>query len=102
MGHILSRVLYQSSHNVYFFKCPGCKGLHYFTTSKGVDNSWVWNGDVNKPTVQPSIITNKDNPKKRCHLYINDGSISYLEDCHHELKGETVSMIDHGFHEDYN
>lgn len=101
MGYILSRVLYKSSHNVFFFKCPGCKGLHFFTTSKNADSCWSWNGDAEKPTVEPSIVTYKNNPSKICHLRIIDGHISYEEDCHHELKGMTVPMIDHGFHEDY-
>ena len=45
--------------------------------------------------VSPSPLVNKeeagDHP--RCHIFIRDGRIQYLNDCTHALAGQTVDMI---------
>jgi hypothetical protein len=33
-------------------------------------------------------------PSHRCHFFVRDGQIQFLEDCHHNLKGKTVPMED--------
>jgi hypothetical protein len=53
---------------------------------------WTFNGDQHNPTVQPSILVDKDRPERRCHLFIENGNIRYLSDCHHALRGKTVPM----------
>lgn len=72
----------------YLFWCPGCQSHMWFDTS----GRWVWNGDVEKPTVQPSILCFADNPEKRCHLYVVDGKLNFLNDCGHEYAGRVVAM----------
>lgn len=69
------------------FHCPGCKYGHWFATGYG---GWTWNGDRDKPTVNPSILNSS--PAPRCHLFIRDGQIQFLNDCEHELAGKTVPM----------
>ncbi|MCP8600812.1 anaerobic dehydrogenase, partial [Acinetobacter baumannii] len=32
-------------------------------------------------------------PASRCHLFLTDGKIQFLSDCHHELAGLTVDMV---------
>lgn len=78
--------------------CPGCKCGHGIWTTKRNGNECIWefNGNLEKPTVSPSLlvhgfneITNKE---YRCHSFIKDGKIQFLNDCSHELKGQTVDL----------
>lgn len=92
-------------------KCPGCKTSHIIATVKPFENGAVWafNNDFDKPTFSPSLLirTGKYVPghedfddegfkdmSQRCHSYIRDGKILYLNDCTHELKGQTVELPD--------
>jgi hypothetical protein len=72
--------------DVYCFWCVGCGCGHYF------NSSWSLTGTEDKPTVNPSLLVDKDDPNRRCHLFIRDGQIQYLSDCHHELAGKTIPM----------
>lgn len=71
-----------------FFWCPGCNILH------ATDHTWSFNGDLERPTFQPSILCNASFPESRCHSYVTDGRIQFLADCHHALKGQTVELPD--------
>jgi len=77
----------------WFFKCPGCKEDHVI-----IEGKWQFNGDINSPTFSPSLLvqgTSKDNPDYfRCHSFIRNGMIQFLSDCTHELKGQTVTLLD--------
>lgn len=80
----------------YGFRCPGCGEMHVFWT-KAVDGGPVWqfNGDTEKPTVRPSIlVTGSPWQNYRCHMFVKDGRIQFLEDCTHDLRGKTVDMVD--------
>jgi len=96
------------------FQCPGCGSLH------GINDRWTWNGDTERPTITPSIlvrgtkITEKGwaeidawrasgNPKREepfdstptvCHSFVTDGQIQFLNDCTHDLAGQTVPLAD--------
>lgn len=69
------------------FHCPACGFAHWFKTDGG---GWMWNGDRDKPTVRPSILAYSD--AFRCHSWITDGRIEYLNDCSHDMKGQTVEL----------
>lgn len=80
-------------HNGHFwvFECPGCNCCHY------ADDRWTFNGDAESPTFSPSIFVNSDgsNPTvPRCHSFVRNGKIEFLNDCTHELAGQTVDMVD--------
>ena len=66
-------------------------------TRKGTQN-WTWNGDVDKPTIKPSVLTtgggNGEGGKQTCHSFVNDGKVQFLSDCSHELAGQTVDLLD--------
>ena len=65
-------------------------------TRAGTGN-WSWNGDVDKPTLKPSILTKasfEGRPEKICHSFVNDGCIQFLPDCTHEFAGQTVPLLD--------
>ena len=70
---------------LYVFHCPGCEYGHQFEVP-----GWGWNGSFDKPTFTPSLLVNKDFPEMLCHLYMTDGRIQFLQDCHHKLAGQTV------------
>lgn len=74
--------------SVWWFHCPGCGDAHGFTVPP-----WSFNGNLEKPTFQPSLLCDKDDAAKRCHLFVTEGRIRFQRDCHHELRGKTVGMV---------
>lgn len=71
----------------YMFNCPGCKEIHV------PNQTWGFNGDLDKPTFTPSIlVTHPGKPSPRCHSFVTDGKIQFLNDCTHELAGKTVEL----------
>lgn len=104
--------------NTVSFKCPGCKLFH--SVNVGTDGTgWTFNGDLNKPTFNPSILAktghfashhpagaqcwcdyNREHPEDYtpgfecsiCHSFVTDGKIQFLSDCTHELAGQTVDI----------
>ncbi len=80
----------------YVFQCPGCRCSHYVRVSGGPP-IWQFNGDVDKPTVSPSILVGHVNASGKdtiCHSFVRDGRIEFLSDCNHELAGQTVDLPD--------
>lgn len=101
------------------FRCPGCKMCHGPSVGP-VSPSWAWNGDMDSPTFEPSLVVRWDhlsaegrervsefrlvhgrNPTDDevpydlhmvCHSFIRDGSIQFLSDCTHELANQTVPI----------
>jgi hypothetical protein len=95
---------------------PGPVGaLHLPVIIKGIrdgTNCWTWNGDTEKPTLRPSVLTEgteritdeehailmasgKVEPRSyRCHTWVNDGKAQFLDDCSHDLRGQTVDMLE--------
>ncbi|MDX3917462.1 MAG: DUF6527 family protein [Pseudosphingobacterium sp.] len=91
-------VLVDEETGEYWFYCPGCECNHRFwagNKSSCVPN-WDFNGDVDKPTISPShrVIGGNEHGRTVCHSFIKDGQIQYLNDCTHQLKGQTVRMED--------
>jgi hypothetical protein len=105
-------------------RLPGPSGVLFIPvmikgTREGTGR-WTWNGDIEKPTLRPSVLTqcghfdphfkagdscwctyNKEHPNEpspfycfRCHTWINDGKAQFLPDCSHELVGKTLDLLD--------
>lgn len=55
---------------------------------------WMWNNNVIEPTFTPSLLVNATDPALFCHLFLTDGKIQFLGDCFHDLKNQTVDMVD--------
>ncbi|WP_127111989.1 DUF6527 family protein [Shimia sediminis] len=92
------------------FMCPGCKTHHHVT----VDGSrgWTYNGNPDAPTFNPSVLVKgtvpiSDEEHSRimqgetirpvpliCHSFVTDGRIQFLNDCTHDLAGQTVDLPD--------
>jgi hypothetical protein len=80
---------HERNKKVWLFECPGCAGMHY------ADERWTFNGDIESPTFSPSIkvtVGHHPDPPDICHSFVRDGKIQFLNDCTHELKGQTVSL----------
>lgn len=94
------------------FFCPACKTSHFVIVDG--TRGWSWNGDGNAPTFSPSILVRTGHyaPNHeglcwcgmedkshgfscfQCHSYVEDGKIRYLNDCSHNLAGQTVPLPD--------
>lgn len=82
------------SHSGWIVFCPGCETGHEF------DARWSYNGNAEAPTFQASMLVYghkstapfKDQP--RCHSYVKDGKIQFLDDTEHALRGKTVDLPD--------
>jgi len=73
---------------------------------------WSWNGDVDAPTLHPSILTRGkrdltdeetdmvlsgsplDLQVTRCHSFVNNGRVKFLDDSSHELAGRELPLED--------
>jgi hypothetical protein len=81
------------------FWCPGCDGLHVMRTKGVVHPVWQWDGNVDAPTLSPSLLVtyqdlSGEGQDERCHSFVKAGQIEFLSDCTHALAGQTVSMPD--------
>lgn len=119
--HNFGRKLYTvDNHGVVAFMCPGCKHQHLVRVAalEGFPNRPVWdfNQNPDTPTFSPSYLLTSHTwsppvtPKnlsewraapwpqvkvpKVCHSFITDGKIQFLDDCTHELAGQTVELPD--------
>lgn len=82
--------LSNDTEEIWGFKCPACGRTHQFWTKKDGKPWWSFNGDVENPTVHPSVaVTMHDG---FCHFFIKDGKMQFLNDCTHRLAGNTVEM----------
>jgi len=93
------------------FQCPGCGAEHCLPLVG--PGAWAFNGDVERPTLQPSILAKgckvKLGPDGKwngewelgedgkplpsvCHSFVKDGRIQFLTDSNHSLAGTTVDL----------
>lgn len=89
------------------FYCPACMFTHSVNVEGHSGPQWTFNGNVDKPTFNPSVKVNWSEPSdmphevddrtkdihKVCHFFIRDGKIEFCNDCTHDLKGQTVDMV---------
>lgn len=92
--HLLNDSSENRVKGLYLFHCPGCGYAHpvHTITPSASRAKWDFNGDIDKPTISPSLLCNKDWPTSRCHSFIKDGRIQFLADCWHDLKGQIVEI----------
>lgn len=78
----------------YRFLCPGCNWTHmvYTRERNQLDAQWAFNGDLIRPTFKPSIGVFMKDPARRCHSFVTDGQIQFLNDSYHALSGQTVPL----------
>lgn len=82
------------------FRCPACDTWH--TVRVQEPHNWSWNGDLERPTLSPSVFVNAPGNQHRnpaapsCHSFVTDGRIQFLGDCTHSLAGQTVDLPEVG------
>jgi hypothetical protein len=84
------------------FVCPGCaldgnSGLHILPVNTNATSpSWTWDGNLDAPTIEPSILTNgrEGSIHPRCHSFLRAGVFEFLSDCEHAMAGQRVPMPD--------
>jgi len=82
------------------YYCSGCKTYKAIAIKGSGEpgtNGWAFNGDLNRPTLSPSILNRSEinNELIVCHSFLRDGKIEFLDDCTHELAGKTVELEDY-------
>lgn len=96
MGRLSAKLRSQGGGRIGWW-CPGCEAFHAVPVNTPDGRGWKWNGDVDRPTLQPSVLTTyeaKGEPKEICHVFIVDGIIDFLGDCTHHLAGQKVPIPD--------
>lgn len=85
--------VYIDKGTAYIF-CPGCKCHHGLAIGDPHPQNlrWAFNKDVYEPTFTPSLLCNGSHAETRCHSYITNGRIQFLNDCYHELRNQTVLL----------
>lgn len=79
------------------FMCPGCRTMHAVRVEGQGRPLWGYNGDPDAPTFTPSVLVRMPDPDTgedllRCHSFVTDGKIRFLNDCTHELAGQVVDL----------
>lgn len=76
------------------FYCPGCKHEHTVNVEQdGEVIPWGFNGDLQNPKFTPSVLCYwPNNTSYRCHSFVTNGHIQFLDDCTHDLKNQTVEL----------
>ena len=88
-------------YDALMFVCPGCaeiggSGFHMLPVSGDASKRpvWTWDGNLDAPTLSPSILTSGNEPARRCHSFLKAGVFEFLSDCAHSLAGQNVPMLD--------
>ena len=73
--------------------CPGCGRISLPISG---EKAWGFNGNLDKPTLTPSVLSQWDSPTKHnvCHSFVTDGEVKFLNDCTHSLAGATREIPD--------
>jgi Family of unknown function (DUF6527) len=78
--------------------CPGCDAAHMFRIV-GEDGSlpdgpcWTWDGNLDAPSFQASMLVYETTVSPRCHSIVTNGQWQFLGDCGHALANQTVPMV---------
>lgn len=116
MGQI-SKFLRSQANGGLLYWCQGCNCSHAVNVGDGPGPRWGYNGNPDKPTFTPSVLTtsghycshfkpgddcwcdyNAEHPEdadvycQRCHTFITDGKVQFLSDCTHALAGQTLDL----------
>lgn len=96
----------------YQFNCPGCECSHFVDTHETAPVRWTFNGDLEKPTLWPSVRVRASAPlsddehtrimrgedfmptETVCHFFIKDGFYEYCADSTHKYSGQKIEVPD--------
>lgn len=74
--------------------CPGCGYSHLIPVEPGATPAWHWNGDLERPTLSPSVHVRWefDGQPGVCHFFLRWGQVEFLSDCTHALAGQVAPL----------
>jgi hypothetical protein len=78
--------------------CPGCDHAVCIPVV-GEDGSmprgpsWTWDGNLESPTFDPSILQHQGERTHLCHSYVRAGRWEFPSDSTHALTGQTIDMV---------
>jgi hypothetical protein len=79
--------------------CPACDHLKGIPLP-GEDGAlppngpyWGWDGNLEAPTLSPSILQHGSGNLPQCHSFLKNGRWEFLSDYTHKLAGQTVDMV---------
>ena len=121
MGQISSKLRNLEGGKLAYW-CQGCEMLHAVGVGEGPGPRWGFNGNLERPTFEPSVNTRWDtrseaararaeafkqehgrhptleevpsDAKHICHTFIRDGRVQFLGDCTHQFAGQTLDLPD--------
>lgn len=85
----------QNQPGTYLAHCPGCEQFHAIPTGEGVGPRWEFNGNIKRPSFNPSLLVRGVDDKGRdrvCHSFIVNGIWQFLPDCTHKLAGQNIPL----------
>jgi hypothetical protein len=107
---VKTKVIHVDDHGIKYdslmFVCPGCSaggprgfiGLHMLpVNTTSLDRpSWEWDGNLDKPTLSPSILTRGGIGGKKAiyHSFLKEGIFEFLKDSTHPLSGKKEPIPD--------
>lgn len=93
----------------YYWWCPGCASYDENRSGAGTHMfhvpPWTFDNDnMEKPTFSDSYLSYGWKPEPgnplgiikgspRCHSFVKEGMIQYLDDCEHDFAGKTIHMV---------
>lgn len=87
-------------YDALLFFCPGCAlgvgtGLHMLPVNSSAvkSPSWDWDGNLEAPTLSPSILTGKGSDNI-CHSFLKAGVFEFLSDSTHAFSGKKIAIPD--------
>ena len=73
--------------------CPACRCGHlFYNVQAGQSARWTFNGDLDNPTFNPSMLIKESVNHPRCHSFVRNGKIEFLSNCTHSMAGQTVDL----------
>lgn len=92
----MAKFHYIEDKKQYHYACPGCECYHFITVDKSQTPNWSFNGDIEKPTVSPSVRVRYGNEPDSmvCHFFIREGFYEYCPDSTHKYSGQKIEIPD--------
>lgn len=78
----------------WMFWCPGCGNAHEARTIShdGKGPIWTFDGNVDCPTIEPSLRISETRGDPYCHVVVTKGMLNFCVDCGHHLAGKVIPM----------
>lgn len=76
-----------------FLWCPACNDAHSVEVGpRTAEPRWTWDGNLDAPTLSPSIKVLPTAVSPLCHSFVRCGSWEFLADSGHSQAGQTVPL----------